>query len=282
MEAAETKIREMAFPAESIQHRFTVQIVMLCRGNRQISSLIGEGEMRDLLQSNKIKTNGELIKPILRVVESSISRSFEESIGVPRGTLVEFFEINSPSFYSDPNDSCSLKILPPNQEIEKHPRVDQELFLDTKGSVIGGIYICLAIEPSKVEFQLVFRRMVLDLYLVLHQRITQKQQLIEEQQLIETQLRADIALRTMEKNRAEAYSNEIEKELNEERRQKVTAEALLQEERRQRSIEQQNYVQQMILSNTMGQNLDLMQGVIASLTAQRDDARAEVARLLNE
>ncbi|GFH57381.1 predicted protein [Chaetoceros tenuissimus] len=255
---------------------------MLCRGNRQISSLIGEGEMRDLLQSNKIKTNGELIKPILHVVESSISRSFEESIGVPRGTLVEFFEINRLSLYSDPNDSCSLKILPPNQEIEKHPRVDQELFLDTKGSVIGGIYICLAIEPSKVEFQLVFRRTVLDLYLVLRQRITQKQQLIEEQQLIETQLRADIALRTMEKNRAEAYSNEIEKELNEERRQKVTVEALLQEERRQRSIEQQNYIQQMILSNTMGQNLDLMQGVIASLTAQRDDARAEVARLVNE
>lgn len=70
--------------------------------------------------------------------------------------------------------------------------------------------------------------------------------------------------------------------MNEERRQKVTAEALLQEERRQRSIEQQNYVQQTILSNTMGQNIDLMRGVIASLTAQRDDARAEVVRLLNE
>lgn len=210
MQAAENKIRDMAFPAESIQHRFTVQIVMLCRGNRQISSLIGEGEMRDLFQNNKIKINGELIKPILHVVETSISLSFEESIGVPKGTLVDFFEINSPSLYSDPNDSCTLQILQPHQDsIEKHPRVNQELFLDTKGSVIGGIYICLAIEPSKVQFQLVFRRTVLDLYLGLRQRITQKQQLIEEQQLIETQLRADIALYKMEKNRAENIQKKL-------------------------------------------------------------------------
>ena len=113
----------------------------------------------------------------------------------------------------------------------------------------------------------------------LRQRITEIQLLIErtaeEKRKIETELLANITMHTMERNRA---VRQFELQLREERRQ-------LEEERLHRSVMQQYYANQMTIIHTMNHNSVLMQNIIAQRTAERDEARAEVARLsifLNE
>lgn len=116
----------------------------------------------------------------------------------------------------------------------------------------------------------------------LRQRITENQLLIEhmaeEKRKIETESIANITMHTIEKNRAEKCSRQFELQLREERRQ-------LEEERFHRSVMQQYYANQMTIIDTMNHNSVLMQNIIAQRTAERDEARAEVARLsrfLNE
>ena len=110
-------------------------------------------------------------------------------------------------------------------------------------------------------------------------RITENQLLIErmaeEKRNIESESLANITMHTIERNRA---VRQFELQLVEERRQ-------LEEERLHRSFMQQYYANQMTITDTMNHNSVLMQIIIAQRTAERDEARAEVARLsrfLNE